>query len=75
MSKYHKIQIWWRYRVLQSLYKIQAPNLVAGCHVTISFDVVESDIVVIIYYYYYYYHICYHLLLYIIPVAWEEGNE
>ena len=31
-------------RVLQSLYKIQAPILVAGCHVTISFDVVESDI-------------------------------
>ena len=31
-------------RVLQSLYRIQAPILVAGCHVTISFDVVESDI-------------------------------
>ena len=30
--------------VLQSLYKIQVPILVAGCHVTISFDVVESDI-------------------------------
>ena len=31
-------------RVQQSLYKILAPILVAGCHVTISFDVVESDI-------------------------------
>ena len=31
-------------RVLQSLYRIQAPILVAGCHVNISFDAVESDI-------------------------------
>ena len=31
-------------RVLQSLYRIQAHILVTGCHVTISFDVVESDI-------------------------------
>ena len=31
-------------RVLQSLYNIQAPILVADCHVTISFDAVESDI-------------------------------
>ena len=26
------------------MYKIQAPILVVGCHVTISFDVIESDI-------------------------------
>ena len=31
-------------RVLQSLCRIQAPILFAGCHVTISFDVVERDI-------------------------------
>ena len=31
-------------RVLQQLYKIQAPILVVGCHVTISFDVIQSDI-------------------------------
>ena len=31
-------------RVLQSLYKIQAPILATGCHVIISFNVVESDI-------------------------------